>query len=770
MRNVMKAATMALLLVLALLTFTACAMPEGLDDVLAQLPFLPDSIQQTQKSEEPVLPAPEKPEETPPEVTTAPSQGEAPEVSGDPDEEIDHTSFEIVDGEVFAYDARGKRVDYDRCFVEHEGETYYAIKNIVVVGNYVVEGRAYHFAPDGAMKKNALLDEIFIECENATYYVLNNITVSNMIVIDGAIYDFGEDGKMVTGEKDGYTYGADGKLVANEIFITVNNYVYYIVNNITVNNMIVIDGAIYDFGEDGKMVTGETEDGTYDEEGKLVADRIFVTIGDETFYMVNNVAVTDTYMVIDGRVYYFTESGARLESAERDGYSFGADGYIVSDFGSITIDGALYIIIDSYAYGSAVIDGTVRESDGDRDETNNPLLSGAYCAFEIYGKVFSATTDASGIFTLGNVPVGTGTLTLRLEGYIDVSVSLTVSEDRSLSLVMDRNVSNNLTGRVLIADADNSISNNAALAGALVTLDRTTGTNALYYETTTDSYGNYTFNNLTAGMYRLTIEKDGYLTVEQTVQVAYNQTTVYNVAIEAIASVEDAADGYASGTVTDARTGLVVSGLSVYIYAGINNIDGEYLSKVTTNASGVYKTEALRPGNYTAYIVDERELADEDYRYGSLTVAVKVLSGVTVPDQGATVSNSVGLSIDGMRIVLTWGSTPRDLDSHLMVGSKEVFYGNKTYGNCSLDVDDTSAYGPETITISTIENYTYRYFIYNYTGSGTMASAQAVVTVYFGASSTPAYTFYAPTGSGRTWNVFSYNAVTGEFTVQNTLS
>ncbi|MBO5790831.1 MAG: hypothetical protein J6R40_06695, partial [Clostridia bacterium] len=89
------------------------------------------------------------------------------------------------------------------------------------------------------------------------------------------------------------------------------------------------------------------------------------------------------------------------------------------------------------------------------------------------------------------------------------------------------------------------------------------------------------------------------------------------------------------------------------------------------------------------------------------------------------------------------------------------------------DTDDTSAYGPETITISSIEDYTYTYYVYNYSqrSSGnsatTMANAQARVEVYFGNSSTPDYTFYGPTTSGVTWNVFSYNAVTGEFTINN---
>ena len=62
------------------------------------------------------------------------------------------------------------------------------------------------------------------------------------------------------------------------------------------------------------------------------------------------------------------------------------------------------------------------------------------------------------------------------------------------------------------------------------------------------------------------------------------------------------------------------------------------------------------------------------------------------------------------RIVLTWGETPRDLDSHLvgLDDANSVFhiaYYNKverdTDGNviASLDVDDVSSYGPETVTI-----------------------------------------------------------------------
>ena len=56
------------------------------------------------------------------------------------------------------------------------------------------------------------------------------------------------------------------------------------------------------------------------------------------------------------------------------------------------------------------------------------------------------------------------------------------------------------------------------------------------------------------------------------------------------------------------------------------------------------------------------------------------------------------LDDDEYRVILTWGSSPSDLDSHLEGPGYHVFYSNKTGKNAELDVDDTTSYGPETVT------------------------------------------------------------------------
>ena len=103
---------------------------------------------------------------------------------------------------------------------------------------------------------------------------------------------------------------------------------------------------------------------------------------------------------------------------------------------------------------------------------------------------------------------------------------------------------------------------------------------------------------------------------------------------------------------------------------------------------------------------------------------------------GSTTSGSA-------KIKLTWGSNPRDLDSHLTgpitgTGSNataatrfHVYYSNEgtltSPPFAELDVDDTSSFGPEVITINRFEAGTYRYSVHHFTGTGSIFTSPARV-------------------------------------------
>lgn len=93
-----------------------------------------------------------------------------------------------------------------------------------------------------------------------------------------------------------------------------------------------------------------------------------------------------------------------------------------------------------------------------------------------------------------------------------------------------------------------------------------------------------------------------------------------------------------------------------------------------------------------------------------------------------------------LRVVLTWGESPRDLDSHLFTrwAAGDVFhlsYRALRGLNGTLDVDDTSSFGPETVTILDETPGRYSYAINDYTnkaGPGQIISSGAIVKVYQG--------------------------------------
>ncbi|NPA09853.1 MAG: tetratricopeptide repeat protein [Chlorobi bacterium] len=96
-------------------------------------------------------------------------------------------------------------------------------------------------------------------------------------------------------------------------------------------------------------------------------------------------------------------------------------------------------------------------------------------------------------------------------------------------------------------------------------------------------------------------------------------------------------------------------------------------------------------------------------------------------------------NLDGMRIVLSWGKSPSDLDSHLSYPNNHICYYHKEGTNANLDVDDTDSFGPETITIEKrAQNKKYIYAVHDYSDKNRMDNdnlsniSNAKVYVYIG--------------------------------------
>jgi hypothetical protein len=187
--------------------------------------------------------------------------------------------------------------------------------------------------------------------------------------------------------------------------------------------------------------------------------------------------------------------------------------------------------------------------------------------------------------------------------------------------------------------------------------------------------------------------------------------------------------------------------------------NGEQSINATTNAQG--------QASLNAPFVDSEDalLIVKTPGYSNLVVKC--------PCAGMTYAVSpVMTNLDGMRIVLNWGATPEDLDSHIVYPDNHIFFSNMTGTDAQLDVDDTTSYGPETITLERKhDGERYVYAVHDYTNrehpSSFLSKSSAKVFVYVG--QTLIRTYYVPTNQvGNLWTVFAITEG-GEFQDFNTI-
>ena len=236
----------------------------------------------------------------------------------------------------------------------------------------------------------------------------------------------------------------------------------------------------------------------------------------------------------------------------------------------------------------------------------------------------------------------------------------------------------------------------------------------------------------------------------------------------AVCSGPQATPDSISGLAKDALTGLPLQGAVIALQREVDGAPGSLVHQLETPADGGFLFADLPPGAYylsaslDGYIDARRRVmvdADHDVAHRHL-----VLSPLPASDQ--------------IRIVLTWGEHPRDLDAHLTGPNPHgcrhrCNYWNRQIPGAQLDRDDTLGFGPETITLTKGTEGTFRYYVHDFTNrnikGSALAASEARVVVHFGTGA-DSLVFEVPPQAGTVWHVFEIDGLSGQLTAVNRMA
>lgn len=267
-----------------------------------------------------------------------------------------------------------------------------------------------------------------------------------------------------------------------------------------------------------------------------------------------------------------------------------------------------------------------------------------------------------------------------------------------------------------------------------------------------------------SGDYKLIFQKDGYYDAFVYISVELESTTYVERIYLTRQNLAETKDVLVTGYVLDALNGLPVEGAIIKFKQGWDNREGQYTNGLLNTEKTVISDDKgcyyciLPIGLYTA------EITKEGYYKGYTNI---------IASPGNNQQYSVLTPIvkaNEYRVVLTWGELPSDLDSHLMGTLKGTvihvsYLGKEVYSNgsviASLDYDDTTSYGPETITFTIDDiNDTVKYYVHDYSNgwndnSYELSYSNAKVMVYGGDYTIKPKVYNIPVGKqGTIWNVF----------------
>jgi hypothetical protein len=232
-----------------------------------------------------------------------------------------------------------------------------------------------------------------------------------------------------------------------------------------------------------------------------------------------------------------------------------------------------------------------------------------------------------------------------------------------------------------------------------------------------------------------------------------------------------------NGTVQNARTNIGIVGATVRIFCGSREVNTSI-----TGSGGNFSAPVKDDGTCGGQFIVRAENSGFCSSVPSQDVSVPI--PMTVSCQTITLASAILLTPQPppgqFVIVLTWGNSPpdaQDLDAHVKRnGGLHLAWNQGTDGASppfppppprkyvsygTLDVDDTSFNGPETITINQQINRRYRYFVHQYGGAPGVFPASGARVRFWNSSCMDIYYDASSAGGspvGPYWRVFDMPA------------
>lgn len=265
-----------------------------------------------------------------------------------------------------------------------------------------------------------------------------------------------------------------------------------------------------------------------------------------------------------------------------------------------------------------------------------------------------------------------------------------------------------------VASADN----NAPIENARVSIYKG---DQLIYSGFTNAFGVYDLTSINSGTYTVRVAATGYAAYTSSITVETGRTAYAENLL--LIDREHSGEGTVKGLIKNAVTGNAVTDVKYTVYKNWDVTSGDKLAEATSDDGNYVVT--LPAGNYT--VVFEKD----GFVTANVNITVQENEAVVKDAAMSPVGGNISIGDNIIRCVLTWGLTPRDLDSHLFgptvngTSTFHTYYVNKNYREAgemiaNLDLDDTTSYGPETTTVYKKNTEgTYSYFVHDYTNRWT---------------------------------------------------